>query len=134
MAHFQIPTTLNISDIKKSELNEFGSCNEGKTQCAKEISEPRKNGFIRASLKRKLTNGKVKAFAVAAWLLQKKQSESIQDETDIKVEEYAIRPWGARRMAICDEIERKVIMCRNSLRILRRNLVVSENLQKWHLL
>ena len=64
----------------------------------------------------------------------RKRSQSSQYQVDIKSECYEKRPLNARRMAICDEIERRVMISGESLRVLRRNMIVYDNLHKWNLL
>lgn len=63
-----------------------------------------------------------------------KQRQSSQYQLDLKSEDYEKRPLNARRMAICDEIERRVIISGESLRVLRKNIIVYDNLHKWNLL
>lgn len=64
----------------------------------------------------------------------RKQSKECHYQLDIKPEDYAERQLDVRRFAICDEIERRVINSGESLRFLRRNLIVYDNLHKWNLL
>lgn len=68
-----------------------------------------------------------------------KSVEEVDDAEDYTVvlneEDYVSHHQDTRRPAICEEIERIVEMNNGTpLRTQRRNLIVSDNLLKWHLL
>ena len=54
----------------------------------------------------------------------------------LNADEYFYKPYArnTRRKAICDEIEKCIVLNGGTLRSLRRDLIVSVNLSNWHLL
>lgn len=69
--------------------------------------------------------------------LNSKSVEEVDDDYTVVLneEEYIVHHQDSRRPAICEEIER-IVEANNGtpLRTQRRNLIVSDNLLKWHLL